>query len=483
MSDFNLYSVNWQDGMLITQQHLKDQERYFENLARWYAVNVGDSYGLIRKAFSGKPALSLNLSLSGNRLTVEVARCQALTPDGSCVEINESTKPVVRAQCEVHDTPVKVFIAVDATTKHEVGDPDPNEDVPRMPYLSCKYSLHLGTPPNLPAGGFLEVARLAVGGNEVAPTPNFYPACLNLFADERLLSKANEFRDRLEKLLFLSSQAYTAVTSEDGTLAGEKGGLQLAFKETVEQLAYHLSATLDTFVVDRNAAHPIQLVIAFRRLFRLFSTSLNLRSGLKDYLNEQFFIKVKKTDIRGFMSSLDSFLLSQYNHQDLGGHIDAIDKLLETLRGVLDFLAQVKSGQLGPQAVRTDMLTYLGKTYRLAEYSSSRLEQVGELSYLVIDLAQAGAFTNTVVLITKDLFSAAEWSSMQVRLGLNQARGLGETDPVDIDTMTFANKVALYPKDMLALSSVNQLTLIFRGTADAEKLSGLGDADLIVYGV
>ena len=74
MSDLNLYSINWQDGMLITQQHLKDQEKYFEDLARWYALDVGDKYGLTRKSFSGKPALSLNLSVSSNSLRVEVVR-------------------------------------------------------------------------------------------------------------------------------------------------------------------------------------------------------------------------------------------------------------------------------------------------------------------------------------------------------------------------------------------------------------------------
>ncbi|MEW5992961.1 MAG: hypothetical protein AB1744_01010, partial [Candidatus Zixiibacteriota bacterium] len=98
MSDLHLYSVNWQDGMLLTQQHLKDQEKYFEELTRWYAIDVGDQYGLVRKNFSGKPALMLNLSLSGNRVSVEVVRCQAVTADGGVIEINESNRATVKAQ-------------------------------------------------------------------------------------------------------------------------------------------------------------------------------------------------------------------------------------------------------------------------------------------------------------------------------------------------------------------------------------------------
>jgi len=91
--------------------------------------------------------------------------------------------------------------------------------------------------------------------------------------------------------------------------------------------------------------------------------------------------------------------------------------------------------------------------------------------------------SDVVALISKNLFSEAEWRSMQVRLGLNEARGLGETDPVDVDTTAFGNKVALHPRDMLEVSSVKQMTLIFRGIPNPDKLAKLGKMDLITYSV
>ena len=143
MTDLNLYSVNWQDGMLITQRHLQDQENYFEELARWYVLNIGDRHGLIRKSFSGHPALSLNLSMSGNRLRVEVVRCQALTPDGGVIEINENNQTAVHAEGEVSGNKVPVYIGIDATARKQVGDPEPHEDLPRLPYLTGHYVLTL----------------------------------------------------------------------------------------------------------------------------------------------------------------------------------------------------------------------------------------------------------------------------------------------------------------------------------------------------
>ena len=98
-------------------------------------------------------------------------------------------------------------------------------------------------------------------------------------------------------------------------------------------------------------------------------------------------------------------------------------------------------------------------------------------------MAESRGVDDAVILVNKDLFSIPEWTAMQMRLGLNEARGLGETDPIDLDTVSFGDKVALHPRDILKLSSVNQLTVMFRGTPDSAKLSGLGPTDLMVYAV
>jgi len=480
MSDMSLYSVNWQDGMLVTQQHLRDQEKYFESLIRWQAMHVGDFYGLVKKSRSGKPALSLNLLLSGHRLTVEVDRCQAITPDGHYIEVTESSEKKVKSSADVSEGIVPVFIGVEDGRKAQVGNPDPGEEIPRIPFLSYDYVVHVGEKPNLSEGQYIKIAELKVGEGEATLSEGYYPPCVSLHADERLSQKANEFKNRLEKLIVLSSQAYMSMAAEPAS-SSQRTSLQTEFKDTVGHFVQHLAASHDQLVSGMNASHPLFLVIHFKRLFRVFSTLLNLHPGLKDYINERFFVKQTSSDIGRYMSAIDAFLLSEYNHNDVGGHVAAIDGLFVTLRELLGFFAEVKKGQLGPQAMATQTLTYHGKTYQLADYSSCRLEKVGELSYLLVEIANPVPMSDTTILMAKDLFGDRTWSNMQVRLGLNEARGLGETDPVTVDTSTFGNKVALHPQDMMKSSKVSQITLIFRGAGEAEKLASLGKTDLIVY--
>ena len=480
MSDIKLHSVNWQDGMLISRLHLQQQEQFLENLVRWYRQSPGDNFGLLKLFGESDESLGFTMSVTGGRLKLELTHCHALTPGGRYVEISESNRNMVSAELASPPAQIPVYLSVNTDAKKEVGDPDPHEAVPRLPYLAGNYTLHLGTPPSVPESDFLQIAELSVSGSEVTQIESYYPPCVTLAADARLHRKAADLRNRLENLLSLSSRAYQAIVTA-GALSEESSSVQVAFKETMYQMAVVISSLLDEMVVGRNSGHPLKMVQLFKRLFRVFTTVLNLHPGLKDFLNARFFTKQMNSEIGSFLASVDAFLLADYNHRNLGGQIRAIDDTMTTLRNMFGFLAQLKREQLGPQAIATDTLTYRGKTYRAAEFASHRVEQVGELNYLVMDLVKPLSVGDTVALMSKDLFSIPEWNNMQVRIGLNQARGLGETDPVDVDATTFGDKVALHPEDMLKSPSVRQMTLIFRGARDASKFQALGKSDLLIF--
>ena len=125
MSDMRLHSVNWQDGMLISQAHLKDQEDYFENLVRWYAQSPADNFGLARSPGDAEDTLSLDISVAGGRLRVELARCRALTPGGHFVDVNKASQNRVRAETDATNGELAVYLSVNTENKREVGEPDP----------------------------------------------------------------------------------------------------------------------------------------------------------------------------------------------------------------------------------------------------------------------------------------------------------------------------------------------------------------------
>jgi len=480
MSDLSLYSVNWQDGMLITQRHLRDQEKYFEELTRWQALNTGFGYGLVSKSLGGKSSLNLNLTVNGDQLRIDIDRCQGLTPGGYYIEINSSSKSSLKGGCQIGNSPIAVYIGVDPKNKDAVGDADPEEELPRLPYLINRYLLFAGVRPNLPEEDYIQVAELKILNGEVSLSNDYYPPCVTVSACDNLMQKAGDYKNRLENLLSLSSRAFMTMAT-DTSLSGEKTNLQTAYRDTMYLFVYNLASMLDDFSAGRRMMHPLKLIVNIKKLFRAFTSLLNMQPALKDYLNERYFSKERKSDIGRFLALVDGFLLSEYNHQDIRSQIKIIDEIFEELRGLMGFLAQTKREQLGDQAVATETLTYRSRTYRVAPYGSYKVENIGGLNYVLISITKPNPVSDTVILMSKDLFGDAGWANMQVRLGINDARGLGETDPIDIDTTTFGNKVALHPQDMYQSQAVRQMTLIFRGAGNAEKFSNLGKSDLIIY--
>jgi hypothetical protein len=397
------------------------------------------------------------------------------------VEFGESTSEggVLKAEAEVDATRVPVFLGVNPGEKRPVGDPDPSEEVPRIPFEIPAYRITLGEPPNLPESMYLQIAVLAVNGSEVSPASDYIPPCMSVSADERLSSMAVDYRNRLENLLKLSINAYIAAS--DKGIEGASTKLQSAFRETTHDLVYHMAAHLDDFVIGRGAPHPAVFILQFKKLFRVVSALLHLQPGLKDFLNEKFFTKEAGTDIGSWLSAIDSFLLSAYDHRDIAAQMRAVDRILGTMRALMAFLSKTRTDQLGEQAVATETIMYRGTTYRNSALGGRKLEEVGELNYLIMKLAEPCPMKDAVALINKELFSDGQWRNMQVRLGMNEARGLGETDPVEVDVTSYSNKVVLHPMDMLSSASVRQVTLIFRGLPDSKKLAALGKTDLIFY--
>ncbi|MBD3179843.1 MAG: hypothetical protein GF417_09705 [Candidatus Latescibacteria bacterium] len=480
MGDFDLNSVNWQDGMLLSMKHLRDQDSSVRELCRWHAASAGDGYGLVKKP-GGQPPVRVSATLSGSTLKIELSRCQALMPCGMYVEYNQQASggEVLKAEGDVNETTVPVYLGVSEGEKIQTGDPDPSEEIPRAPYEMPKYILTLAEPPNLPASHYIKLELFNVSGSQVVPDPDYFPPSVTVSADERLASRAVDYRNRMENLLKLSTRAYMAASTSGG-LEGASTKLQNAFRETMYFMVYHMASHLDDFRTGDNGGHPLDMIIQLKKLFRVVSSLLNSRPGLTDYLNEKFF-SGRNSESRAYISSVDGFLMSEYNHRDIANQVKMADQIIDTLSDIMAFLAQTSPDQLLDQEEAAETMTYQGKTYKVSELGGNRLEEVGELAHLVMDPAQKGPISDAVVLINKSLFSEDEWRSMQVRLGLNRARGLGETDPVEIDVNAYRNKVVLHPLDMLQSPSVDQVTLIFRGVSDPAKLKDLGKKDLVLY--
>jgi len=477
MSNFKLYSVNWQDGMLLTEQHLREQEQYLEELVRWQGLKTGDNYGLVSKSDSSESPLEISFTRSGDRARVEVLSCQAITPDGSMVEISQRRGNTLVAERVIDSDSFPVYVAVDKLRKKEVGDPDPNESVPRMPYLVHDYVLLLDTPKDRPLSTCVQIAGLDVRGGDIEYATEFFAPCVTIASEVRLQERVKEFHQRLDGLMSLVWQAYRAASP--GGADDRSSDLQGKIRDVVLSMGLHLISSFDSFLVGRNTGHPLSVHIYFKRLFRTFSALLNLEPAVRDYLNERFFTKELNLSLPEFTSDVDSFLWTEYNHADIGNHMLAVDRLLSVVLKLMSHLARSES--ITPDVMLPETMTYKGRTFALAKSGERRVEQRGDLSYLMISLPEAIRVNDLMILVSKQLFSDNQWSSLNVRLSANDALALGQTDPAAIDITTFGNKVAISTQDMFRSQAVTRVNMVLRNVPVVSGFESLGPSDLGVY--
>ncbi len=470
MSEFRLRSVNWQDGMLVSRNHLADQERYFEELSRWYGRPVGDNYGLIPSSDGG--ALEYHASLRGSAVRVEVTRCHAVTEDGSLIEIAPGEGGVVIGEAEGVTEAIGVWVVIAAEAKKQVGQADPNEPVPRLPYCVPAYEVHVGQQPSVSQARCVQIAQLEVSGDSLVESPFYFPPCVSVAAHERLYGKVRELRDRLDSLMTAITRVASGLTP-----AGAGADLVSNLRHLVSQLGLHAAARFDTVSLGRNAPHPLTIVNQYKSLFRVLTTLLAYMPGVKDFLTDRFFQKQLRTEYRTFARTIDSFLLAEYTHLDLGRHFEQIDKLLTTLQQLVAFLAQ---GDIAPEPVASDTISYKGLTFAAVSHKECVREDWNDFAIVSLNLTSPVSVSDCVILMEKDLMDQGQWNAINVRIGFGEV-SLGETNPMVIDTTTFGSKVALRGQDMIRVDSAGRAGLWFRGLKDAKQLNNLSEADIKLY--
>ncbi len=473
MSEFRLLSVNWQDGMLVSRGHLADQERYFEELARWYANPIGDNFGLVPHTDSA--ALKYHATLRGSVVRVEVSQCRAITGDGNIIEINPVDAAVVAGEEQAAPGTIPVYLALASDTREQVGQADPNEPVPRLPYSTRSYSVHIGTPPVLSETRYLQIAQLELGPDGLTNSAWFFPPCVTVAADERLQNTVRQLRDRLDSLM----TAITRVASGLGpsSTLGTGADLISSLKHLVSQLGLYSAYTFDSLLIGHNAPHPLTVVNQFKGLFRVLTTLLAYSPAVKDFLTDRFFQKQLRMEYRTFARAVDAFLLADYNHLDLGRHFEEADNLLNTTQQLIAFLAQ---GEIAPEPAASDTVSYKGMTFSAASHTECLREDWNDFAIITLNLPAKVGVSDCVILMEKDLMDAAQWSAINVRIGFGDV-SLGETNPMTIDTTTFGSKVALRAQDMIRVDSAQKAGLWFRGLKDTNKLNDLSESDIKLY--
>lgn len=480
MDNFNLWSVNWKDGMLVSQRHLKEQERYFEELLRWTLFHLPHEYGLIRNPLHIGDSLDLDVVMEGDILRVSLRACIAVTPDGHLIHVtdaNQGNEPIfAHKQVTLEGTEkIGVYLVVKPNSKKEVGEPDPEEDPPRFPYLTPRYELVLGEAPNLSEGTFLQLGELEVMEGKVEQSRDFIPPCMTIASFSRLQNQIARFYTTLESIqgYALAALQGFARGSPAETLGGQSQVKSLLSQ--FEWLVQKIASSLDIYLSPLSNRSPREVFGFFKSFFRGYQVFFKLDPGLKEFIINEYFAK-KLTPSQGdlFFDLFEFFQKSNYKHSDLRGHLRQINQILQIMEGILKFYA-------GGIPVSEETITYEGIEYNLIGYQKSSYRQEGDVHYLVLDGFGSKSLQNLIVRVKRGVIRREDYSRIAAYLGANEDDTLATAEPSVLDTEKYPEWILIKPRMDVSSLGLNRLNVILAGAIDNRRLSSASPDEVQVF--
>ena len=292
--DLKLSSVNWEHGMLLTPDHFRRQEQYFDSLVLWALRYTSSAYGLVGggprlpEAERGAARLDPIVSLMEDETSLEIAvtQCRGLSPAGCVIEITP-VYPVRRTfqktELEgVQETPV--YLIYEPHKKVE-ADGERDEFNPQM--MTARYPayrLSLQAPAD--QAGYAVVCaqlrrqRYATGFEK---NPDFIPACTSMTAHSGL---AAAYRKIVEEVTFLAeryAELHRAMR-EYLTLFTERGIETEVDSQTVQFVDRMVVALQDCVYELLDSAQPPQRFFGqLRRFTHSAAVFFDLTPGMQTY--------------------------------------------------------------------------------------------------------------------------------------------------------------------------------------------------------
>jgi len=194
MTDFRLASIDWESVRLLHGEHLSQETTYIEDLVRW-VLHCALPAGIVHM---DPDSLRVRQS-SATTYRVTLRRCQAITPQGYWVHIDDDgSNPVCDLDMEQHlsreEQAVGLHLGVDTQDK-ESRDHAPGRSDALLECSSRWPKYLLDTDPRSDHSDWLQIAQVLNRGGELVLDEAFIPGCQHLDSHPALLQAVTGIRD------------------------------------------------------------------------------------------------------------------------------------------------------------------------------------------------------------------------------------------------------------------------------------------------
>lgn len=347
------HSINWVDGMKINKDHLIHTDRYVEESIRESCTLHlnSDNFGIMLPIEGEKSNFKLVLSVDSSKIVRAVLHaCRAITPGGYRIDFfsRQGTKSNINAELLESEFNAEgrkekyffVVLSVNYDKRIPVGELDPEEVPPRIPYVIPQYSLQI-----LPESEFdpgtvlfngLLLGRFISGSGKIMVDENFIPACTSVKSLSDVEDAYYEIGNMLGETAKNIAIIISKIQEKSQTTTLVKSCLTLC-GDSVKVITSNLGSYRWLM---RNAP-PVYFLTEVLNLAYTVQTSLNNlsvkdREELLNYICE--WIEEGTAEVT---ETINSVIRNEYNHNDISTTINSVTVFMGLLHKIYAKLAQL----------------------------------------------------------------------------------------------------------------------------------------------
>lgn len=366
----NHFPINWVDGMKINKNHFITMQDNVSDVVR-DAIGANTTkinYGLLPSGNIGD-SIKISLIIDNHKLLrVKIDECHAVTPNGARIDISSKhthninmQMPYPEATLEIKDEGEMILlvnITVNPFNTEPFGEPDPEENPPRIPYILPKYNLDLiqekVSIENINFGYQLTVGKIVVSKNETYLVTNYIPPCVSASSHQGLI----DAHTRIDRF-FGQIEIYSIQISQKIYRKSQNNDLALMMLNLSDKITNYLGNEIIAhrwYGLHNPPAYMLDKVLRLSRIIKNFVDSKS-GAGKEELLN--YFAEWCGLSQADFEVLFTDLVNIEYNHLKLDEILSKTVKFIETLEQLFKTL---------------NNLDYIGKRPDTGIFIKERLE-------------------------------------------------------------------------------------------------------------
>lgn len=292
--------VNWADGMKINKDHFRSEQKAnnWQQALHSSALLNDYNYGLFLSGPANDTSRQIVLTTDNQQqVTIKLLNCQAITPGGHLVYIQEGTTTreeslmvavpglqIPYARLAALDTEYYVMLAVNPFNRIPAGEPDIAESQLRPPFTIPDFHIQLVDLRDSRHGGpgafYLPLGRIKVSEGKVLSDEEYIPPCTSMAAHGSLVALHAELES-----FFGGMESNILRIQQKIVQKNQQNELAMIIGELCDAMSVYLCGEYQRLLLEYKFQPPVRMVSGIAGLARLMKNRLDVYTGImKDEL-------------------------------------------------------------------------------------------------------------------------------------------------------------------------------------------------------